>query len=98
MAKKDSILRVLDREAPTTSRVLSRAPLDRADWKPHPKSMSLGHLTGWIAGAPGWTASAIGQDGFDVSKFQPLPAPKTAAAAVEAYETGLAAARRALEQ
>lgn len=98
MAKRDSILHVIDREAPATSKALSRAPLDRADWKPHPKSMSLGHLVGWIAGAPGWAAGAIGQDGFDVSKFESLPAPKTAAAAVETYETGLAAARKSLER
>ena len=96
MAKRDSILRVLEREGPTTKKILARVPIEKADWKPHAKSMSLGQLTAWLAGAPAWAAGAIGLDGFDVSKFQPLPAPKTAAAAVETYESGLAAARQAL--
>src|SRR5258708_26153428 len=60
--------------------------------------MALGKLAAWLEGAPGWAAGALAADGFDVSKFQPLPVPNTAAAAVETYETGLAAARKALER
>ena len=96
MAKRDSILKVLDREEPATKKILARVPFEKADWKPHPKSMSLGQLAAWIAGAPGWAAGALGLDGFDVSKFQPLPVPKSPAAAVETYEKSLAAARQAL--
>ena len=98
MAKRDSILRVLDAEGPTTKKVLSRVPLEKADWKPHPKSTSLGQLTAWLAGAPAWIAGALAGDGFDVMKFQPPPVPKTAAAAAEALEKGLAEVRRTLER
>ena len=97
MPKRDSILRVLEAEGATTSRVLSRIPLEKADWKPHPKSMSLGRLTAWIAGAPGWAARALAGDGLDVSKFELLPVPKSADAAVETFQKGLTEARRALE-
>jgi uncharacterized damage-inducible protein DinB len=98
MAKKGSILKVLDVEVPTTKKVLARVPIEKADWKPSEKSMSLGQLAGWIANAPAWVAGAIASDGFDVMKFQPAPVPTTTAALVQTYESGIAAARQALEK
>jgi hypothetical protein len=40
----DMFLGQLEREAPISRRALERLPLDRAQWKPHPKSMVLGNL------------------------------------------------------
>ncbi|MGH9441651.1 MAG: DinB family protein [Thermoanaerobaculia bacterium] len=97
MAKRDSILKVLEKEAPVTQKVLARVPMEKADWKPHPKSMSLGQLAGWLAGAPSWAAGTLALDGFDVSKFQAAPVPRTSAGLVEFYESGLAAARKTLD-
>ncbi|SDF31741.1 DinB family protein [Terriglobus roseus] len=37
-------------EAENTRRVLERVPADKADWKPHDKSMKLGTLAAHVAG------------------------------------------------
>lgn len=37
-------------EAANTRRVLERVPADKADWKPHDKSMTLGSLAAHVAG------------------------------------------------
>jgi uncharacterized damage-inducible protein DinB len=49
MRMVDPILMEMDREAPTTRRVLERVPEDKLAWKPHPKSMSLGRLAMHVA-------------------------------------------------
>jgi uncharacterized damage-inducible protein DinB len=54
MAIKDSILPELDHEMATTRKLLERVPEERADWKPHPKSMSLGQLSAHLATIPFW--------------------------------------------
>ena len=51
----------LDREAPRTRRALEQVPLDRDDWKPHPKSMPLGRLAGLVASMPSWINLIIEQ-------------------------------------
>lgn len=59
MRMVDPIIQEFNQEAPTTRRVLERLPLDKKDWKPHPRSMSLGQLASWMANAPGWTAGVV---------------------------------------
>jgi len=92
----DAVARELDQEAPVTRRVLARVPLDRRDWKPHPKSMTLGQLAAWMANAPGWTAGVVGKDGFEIGDFAPFPAPAAAEELVSTFDAGCEAARAAL--
>lgn len=54
MAIKDAILPELDHEMATTRKLLERVPEERADWKPHPRSMSLGDLSAHLANIPFW--------------------------------------------
>jgi uncharacterized damage-inducible protein DinB len=73
----------LDREAPRTRRALERVPLGRDDWKPHAKSMPLGHLAGLVASMPSWVTLIIDQDELDLTppgggQFQPPPPDKLA--------------------
>src|SRR5262249_59901024 len=44
----------LDVEMPPTRRLLERVPGEKAAWKPHPKSFSLGNLAQLVARMPGW--------------------------------------------
>ncbi|MEO7083444.1 MAG: hypothetical protein ABI085_03955 [Gemmatimonadaceae bacterium] len=37
-------LKEFDSEMASTRRLLERAPSERAEWKPHPKSVPLAHL------------------------------------------------------
>ena len=54
-------------EAENTQKVLLAVPDDRLDWKPHPKSMSLGRLAGHIAETPSWIPSMM-EDELDFAK------------------------------
>ncbi|HYW08887.1 MAG TPA: DinB family protein [Longimicrobium sp.] len=57
----------LHHELSTTRRVLERVTDEHLDWKPHPKSMSLGGLASHLANVPGWAGMILGGTEFDVS-------------------------------
>lgn len=46
-------------EMTTTRRLIERVPTDKGQWKPHPKSFALGHLTQLVATMPGWITRTI---------------------------------------
>jgi len=61
-------------EAANTRKLLEAVPEDRLDWKPHPKSFSLGQLAGHIAETPTWVGAFV-EDGMDfeqLADYQPL--------------------------
>jgi len=66
MKLTELFLAELDREAPRTRRALEQVPLDRDDWKPHPKSMPLSRLAGLVASMPSWISLTIDQDSLDL--------------------------------
>ena len=66
MAMIEAFAQEIDQEAATTRRVLERVPGDRLSWKPHPKSMSLGHLALHVAQTPGMIASWALKDVFEL--------------------------------
>jgi len=92
----DPVARELEAEAPVTRRVLERVPLAKTEWKPHPRSMALGHLAAWMANAPGWISATIGESGFDVDRWTPFSAPDTSEALLSAFDAGVSAARAAI--
>lgn len=55
----------LEQEAVTTRKMLSRVPVDKFDWQPHPKSMSLKRLASHVAELPGWVEMVIDTDELD---------------------------------
>ena len=67
MTIAQSLLGEFDHEMENTRRVLERVPLDRADWKPHPKSFSLGILAIHTAELAQWAAATINQSELDFS-------------------------------
>lgn len=66
MAIKDTLLPEFDHEMAVTRKLLARAPLEDADWKPHPRSMSLGTLASHLVDIPGWTPVILNNDFFDM--------------------------------
>ena len=66
MTLVELFLAELDREAPRTRRALEQVPLDRDDWKPHPKSMPLSRLAGLVASMPSWVSLATDKDELDL--------------------------------
>jgi uncharacterized damage-inducible protein DinB len=80
MSIGQSLLPEFDQEMAVTRRVLERVPGDRADWKPHPKSFSLGHLAQLVSWMPGWIANTLrdtrldlqGTAGYSLEKTETL--------------------------
>ncbi len=67
MAIKDSILPEFDHEMKTTRKLLERIPEQKADWQPHAKSMSLGHLGVHLSQLPIWGMFTMKQTELDLS-------------------------------
>src|SRR5215475_13399837 len=65
MAYKDELIAELKRESSMTKKILERVPLDKASWKPHEKSMSLGRLATHVAEIPHWASRVLTMDEFD---------------------------------
>jgi uncharacterized damage-inducible protein DinB len=78
-----------------TRAVIERMPNDRAEWKPHPKSFSAGHLAQLVSWIPGWVTN-IATD----SKLDLMRAPKysieTTETLLEGFDENVRAARAAL--
>jgi uncharacterized damage-inducible protein DinB len=91
----DGLLGELEQEAATTRRVLERVPGDRLDWRPHPKSMTLGQLALHVATVPGGVAEIASQSPFQVPEFT-QPAAASAAELVPALDASVARARKLL--
>jgi uncharacterized damage-inducible protein DinB len=67
MAIKESILPELDHEMATTRKLLERVPEAKADWQPHPKSMTLGKLSIHLATLPQWVMATMKQTELDMN-------------------------------
>ena len=95
----DVALGDLARECATTRRVLERAPLDaRADWRPHPRSMSLGDLCAHLVNIPNWGVVTLATEGLDFTGPMPprAPIPTTTAELVAGWDVQVAALTAAL--
>jgi uncharacterized damage-inducible protein DinB len=65
MAYKDALIAELRSESAQTKKMLEKVPLDKASWKPHEKSMSLGRLATHVAEIPHWISRVVTIDDFD---------------------------------
>ena len=68
MAVKDDFIAELKHETSLTKKILERVPMDKKDWKPHEKSMSLGRLATHIAETLKWISNIRHIDDFDFMK------------------------------
>jgi uncharacterized damage-inducible protein DinB len=77
---KQGLIAELKHEAASTKKMLERVPLEKADWKPDEKSMSVGRLATHIAEIPAWTSRIATMNEFDFLKdytFNPHVAATT---------------------
>jgi hypothetical protein len=65
MSLKDAFIAEMKHESASTKKILERVPMDKKDWKPHEKSMTLGKLASHVADIPHWTSDIIHIDEFD---------------------------------
>lgn len=94
MSLAAALIPELEAEAAATRRLLERVPADRLDFRPHPRSMTLGQLALHIAAIPGSISRLASLDGIDTQTvdFNP-PAPAAAAEILATLESSLAEAK-----
>jgi uncharacterized damage-inducible protein DinB len=99
MSISQSLLPEFDQEAASTRRTLERVPGDKLDYQPHEKSMTMGRLAQHISEMPGWGATTLTSDEFDISPdgsaYQPPPVGSPAEI-LAAFDKGVNDLRAAL--
>ena len=63
-------IRELEYEVRATRECLAEVPMDKADWKPHAKSMQLGYLAQLIADIPRWIQYTIENGEINFGTFE----------------------------
>ena len=58
-------------ELPAARRVIERVPADRGQWKPHPRSSALGHLTQLVSRMPAMMTRIVRGIDLDLAKGPP---------------------------
>jgi uncharacterized damage-inducible protein DinB len=92
----ETFLREFDAEMAATRRLLERVPADQFDWKPHPKSRSLGELATHVTELPRW-GIRFEKDSFQVGS-EAAPPMKDSGAWVARFDQNVAAARANIER
>jgi uncharacterized damage-inducible protein DinB len=90
----EAFLREYDVEMDTTRRLLARVPESRLDWKPHPRSKSLGELATHVTELPRW-GDRLREGTFVVGSAQ-APPMKTAQDFLERFDRNVRENRSAI--
>jgi uncharacterized damage-inducible protein DinB len=89
-----SLVPELEHESVATRRVLERVPAHQLDFRPHPKSMSLGQLALHVATIPGMLAHMAATDVLDAATVDfTAPSPGSAAELMSAHDAAVDSAR-----
>lgn len=95
-----SLLPEMDQELSNTRRYLVRVPMDRLDFRPHPKSTTLGGLATHVATIPSWGAFTVDRTELDVAPVggEPLRTTeaRTAEELLQRFDANAAGARAAV--
>jgi uncharacterized damage-inducible protein DinB len=94
----DSILMEIDQEAATTRRLLERIPEGKLNWRPHPKSMTLGQLAWHVAQTQGRVVDAVSVESMEVPDFGNQPSAETTAQLLEEFDVGLAHSKEVINR
>lgn len=101
MKINELLLAELDREAVGIRKTLERVPEGKNDWKPHEKSMPLGHLASIVANIPSWIEMVMTMDELDINPpGGPQNRPeewKTRKDLLDQFDASLAKGRKALK-
>lgn len=97
MAINEMLIQELEMEAQTTRRLLERIPEGRMEWRPHPKSRTLGELATHVATVPAAVAAlAALPSPAQLPDFSDPPAPPRAADFVALLDATIARAKQTL--
>jgi uncharacterized damage-inducible protein DinB len=97
MAMNEGLLKEFDHEMQNTRRTLERVPFDKAAWKPHAKSTSLGALANHVAVIPALAVPVLTATELDVVGERGHHGPVDSTKALLGnFDRNVAAARSAL--
>ena len=96
----DALLPEFDHEMANTRKVLERVPEDKLDWRPHPKSWTMGQLATHLVTVPGWLVETVQRDELDLmpdgKPYEPPKEAKSREELLSRFDEGLAKGRAAL--
>ena len=96
----DLLMKELELESLYARRHLERVPMDRLDFKPHDKSMTLGWLATFTAILPSWGTLTLARNEFDIAPPGGSQEDYTIATSTEAllalFDRNIAGVREAL--
>ena len=96
----EMMLPEFDQEMANTRKTLERVPMDKFGWKPHEKSMALGHLVTLVAEMPGWFPMILDTQSFDYAPPGGAPRQPTSVKSrqelLDLFERNTQAARTAI--
>jgi uncharacterized damage-inducible protein DinB len=102
MTYSQQILPEYDEEMANTRKVLERIPDDKLDWKPHPKSNTIGWNANHLAEIPSWVNMTLDTTELDIAPVggEPWRSPKLTSRKeiLELFDKNVAAARKALAE
>jgi uncharacterized damage-inducible protein DinB len=98
MAIKDALIAELKHESVQTKKILERVPMDKQNWKPHEKSMTLGRLAAHVADIPHWVSDIKNIDEFDFLQHYKAQHASTQEELMKIFETNLNTAIADLEK
>jgi len=76
MPLANALIAELELEGKSTVRMLERVPLDKLDWTPHPKSLTLGRLAWHLVSIPAIAVRLMSEGNFDLKNGGPPAMPE----------------------
>jgi uncharacterized damage-inducible protein DinB len=102
MTYAESLLPEFDQEMGNTRKVLERVPEDKIEWRPHPKSNTIGWNANHIADLPHWGEAIVTQPNFDFApaggKRYETPKLRSRKEILENFDRNVANLRKAISQ
>jgi len=93
MPFSQTLLPEFDEEMKNTRKILECVPDGKFDYKPHPKSMTLGELATHVAGLPSWTNFTLDTEELNLAPDFKPELLTSRAGLLERFDKGVASAR-----
>ncbi len=98
MSLAQTLVSELDYESANTRKTLARVPLDRYDWRPHPKSFSLGQLANHLANLLRWGSGTMTSTEYDLAAGYLADDHRTTETLLASFDAKLSATRAAIAE
>ena len=96
MVTIQELVQELEHETDATRRTLERVPNDQLDWRPHPRSLTMGQLAMHVATLAGALAEISTAPAFEVGAPIPRPTATSTAELLATLERSVAQAKAVL--